>query len=169
MTKKKEDIALAIRKAASLMGQVGGKKMSEKKLVALRKNAKKGGRRPGVPLVRKSKEHKLLDILTDNPGAFESAASLMGILGGSSKSEAKVAASRLNAKMGGAPKKYKYEKNYKAELVVRGNKMPCIIPDSVGDNLKAFKDKTFAAYHEGKRYNVRVTSHGKDGILLKRV
>jgi hypothetical protein len=168
---KEKDIPLAIKKAASLMGQLGGSKMSEKKLAALRKNAKKGGRRPGVPLVRKSKKdrHRLLNTLTDNPEAFKGAAILMGMLGGSSRSELKVAASRLNAKKGGAPRKYQFTKKTRAILVIRNNKLSCIIPDSVAANLKEFKDKTFAAYHEDRRYNVRVTSHGADGIYLKRV
>lgn len=169
--KKKNIIPLEIKNAASLMGQIGGKVVSKKKLKALRKSSKKGGRRRGVPLVRKTKKKQLLSVLPDDLSLIKNAASLMGTIGGKQKSEKKTLSSRENGALGGAPRKYSFNNGATATLTIRSDKLNCIIPDSVAKDLKAFidDDKTFPAYHGEKRYNVRIKSSGPDGLYLRRV
>ena len=106
------------------------------------------------------------------------AASILGRLGGLSKSEKKLAAIRINAQKAGRHLKYTYTQKATAQMGrgIRGPQIPCIIPDEVAKKPDDYKDTSFVVFDEkdfalkgtgGIKYKACVYSFDKKGIILR--
>ncbi len=170
--------------AASLMGARGGTVMSEKKRLHMERLrqmriAKTGGKKKGY----RAKSLIMIPPVTEEKLAMKAAreaflkrdigengnptyGQIMGFMGGSSKSEKKVAASRRNGLSGGRKRLYKYDRQVVVTMGSHGRE--CVIPDEVAADPDRFQGISFAAFSEGKRVNVRVISVNGDKIHVRR-
>jgi len=93
---------------------------------------------------------------------------LAGKIGGASKSDAKIAACRKNAKKTtGRPEQWTFEKGTRGFLGVH-NVHRVIIPDEVADNPDLYKDQYFRVRWKGKNVSVKLAGVEKDGIHVRR-
>jgi hypothetical protein len=150
--------------AASVLGKKGGATMTKKRLDAILRTGKaargkaKHRRTRRELLAAKQKEIKKEENTEPIALSLRDAASVMGHLGGLSKSPLKVAAASENIrkkKRSSSP--YTYKKKVKAKLGLRDPRV-CVIPDQVADEPEKYKGRSFKAIWKRAKISVEIIS-----------